>query len=254
MCPQRLAAFAVLCGTLVLNSWVAAELAGLGSSRIENGGALIAIDTPRATAIAKDGVDDVSVAVTGIVETFLPGPREVLPTARIASASNPDPVQNDAQASALPFEVPEIKSILAAFPGLHEMLPPIAPPMLIALASTSDPVQNNVEALAAPVEAVDIGGVWILSPDPHEMLPQATPPVRLLSLFRSAPLEEDLKPAVRVVETPNECLVAEICIDDYLWSFYERTPKVDTNKVKERVKSTVKKKGKTRTVIKTITK
>jgi len=86
------------------------------------------------------------------------------------------------------------------------------------------------------------------------MMPPATPPVRLVSLFRSGLLEEDLKPVVRPVETPNECLVAEICIDDYLWSFYERTPKVDTNKVKERIKATVRKKGKTRTVIKTITK
>ena len=59
---------------------------------------------------------------------------------------------------------------------------------------------------------------------------------------------------MRPVETPNECLVAEICIEDYLWSFYERTPKVDTNKVTERIKATVTKKGKTRTVIKTITK
>src|SRR5262249_4269651 len=56
------------------------------------------------------------------------------------------------------------------------------------------------------------------------------------------------------VETPNECLVAEICIDDYLWSLYERTPKVDTNKVQERIKATVKKKGKTRTVTKIVTK
>ena len=44
------------------------------------------------------------------------------------------------------------------------------------------------------------------------------------------------------------------CIDEYLWSLYERTPKVDTNKVTERIKTTVKRKGKTRTVTKTITK
>ena len=48
--------------------------------------------------------------------------------------------------------------------------------------------------------------------------------------------------------------MAEICIDDYLWSLYERTPKVDTNKVTEQIKATVKKKGKTRIVTKTITK
>jgi hypothetical protein len=83
------------------------------------------------------------------------------------------------------------------------------------------------------------------------MLP---PPVRLVSLFRPDSLDEDLKPAVRPAETPNECFVAEICIDDYLWSFYDRTPKVDTNKMTARIKATVKKKGKTRTVIKTITK
>src|SRR5262249_48787266 len=84
--------------------------------------------------------------------------------------------------------------------------------------------------------------------------PPATPAAPLVSLFRSAPLEENLKPAVRPAETPNECLVAEICIDDYLWELYEWAPKVDTNKVLERIKATIKKKGKTRTVIKTITK
>ena len=62
-------------------------------------------------------------------------------------------------------------------------------------------------------------------------------------------------PAVRPVETPSECPAPEICIDDYLWALYERTPKIDTNKVLERVrvkaKVTIKKKNKTRTVTKT---
>ena len=48
--------------------------------------------------------------------------------------------------------------------------------------------------------------------------------------------------------------MVDACIDDYLWSLYERTPKVDTNKVTEQIKKTVKKKGKTRTVMTTITK
>jgi hypothetical protein len=87
---------------------------------------------------------------------------------------------------------------------------------------------------------------------------QPTPPpetrVSLVSLFRPDPAKEYPQPAARPVETLDECLVVEICIDEYLWSLYERTPKVDTNKVTERIKTTVKKKGKTRTVIKTITK
>jgi len=77
------------------------------------------------------------------------------------------------------------------------------------------------------------------------------------SLFTSDPLKRML-PAVRPVETPSECPAPEICIDDYLWALYERTPKIDTNKVLERVrvkaKVTIKKKSKTRTVTKIIIK
>src|SRR6266446_32488 len=75
----------------------------------------------------------------------------------------------------------------------------------------------------------------------------------LVSLFRPEPVEDEAQPAARAVEPLDECLVVDICIDEYLWSLYERTPKVDTNKVTERIKTTVKTKGKTRTVTKTIT-
>jgi hypothetical protein len=207
MGPRRFAALAVLCGTLVLNGWVVAGLVGLGSPRIENGGARIAVHAPRATAIASDSVHGVAVPDTpgtGIIEAALPEAREILPFVLIASAST-----------------------------LH--------------------VQNDVEVPAPAVEAAEIKSVEAALPEPDELPPPATPPVRLVSLFRSAPVDEAVKPAVRPVEILNECLVADICIDEYLWSFYERTPKVDTNKLTERIKATVKKKGKTRTIIKTMT-
>ena len=92
-------------------------------------------------------------------------------------------------------------------------------------------------------------------PSPEE---GSTPPSetheRLVSLFRpEAPLE-DLRPAPRPIEIVDECLVVETCIDEYLWALYERTPKVDVNKVTKQIKTTVKtKKGKTRTVTKTLT-
>src|SRR5260370_39290132 len=56
------------------------------------------------------------------------------------------------------------------------------------------------------------------------------------------------------VEAVDECMVAQICIDRYLWSLYERTRKIDTIKVPEQTKVTVKRKGKTRIITKTITK
>ena len=82
------------------------------------------------------------------------------------------------------------------------------------------------------------------------------------SLFTSDPLKQDAQPIVRPLETPSECPAPEICIDDYLWALYERTPKIDTNKVVERFEVqthvTIKKKNKsvivTNTNIKRITK
>ena len=53
-------------------------------------------------------------------------------------------------------------------------------------------------------------------------------------------------------ETIDECLVAEGCVDQYLWSLYERTPKIDSVKVFEKKSVRVKRKGRTRIVTKTI--
>ena len=56
------------------------------------------------------------------------------------------------------------------------------------------------------------------------------------------------------METLDECPVSEICIDRYLWSLYERAPKVDARKVVEQIKVTVQKDGKTHTITKKTTK
>jgi hypothetical protein len=54
-------------------------------------------------------------------------------------------------------------------------------------------------------------------------------------------------------ETIDACLVAEGCVDQYLWSLYERTPKIDSVKVFEKKRVRVKRKGRTRIVTKAIT-
>jgi hypothetical protein len=61
-------------------------------------------------------------------------------------------------------------------------------------------------------------------------------------------------PKVTTPEPADECLPSQDCIDQYLWSLYERARKIDTVKVSERFKVTIKKKGKKRTVTKTRTK
>ena len=138
----------------------------------------------------------------------------------------------------------------------------------VAAVTTSDRKLGEPATDAATVEpgprqtAFRLAGVSAAgAPVVEAPLPDAgpTPPPetheRLVSLFRpEAPVEEHLQPAVRPIEIVDECLVVDICIDEYLWALYERTPKVDTNKVTKQIKTTVKtKKGKTRTVTKTIT-
>jgi hypothetical protein len=247
MSPQRFAVLAVLCGTLVLVGWGTTGLVGLGSRSIESDEARIAVNTPQATAIAEDSVDGAS--IPGMIDAAFSDLRQ-MPPVRIAMESTSDSAQKDVEASAPPFEVPEIESLLADLPDPQGSLRPVA----VASASTPNSAQTDIEASAPTGEATEIGGIGTASPDAQEALPPTKPLTRLVSLFRPDSSEEDLKPVVRVVETPNECLVADICIDDYLWAFYQRTPKVDTNKVKERIKAMVRKKGKTRIITRTVTK
>ena len=56
------------------------------------------------------------------------------------------------------------------------------------------------------------------------------------------------------VRSSGECLLINDCVDQYLWSLYERTPKLDTVKSEERVSISVKKKGKQGNVTRTVTK
>jgi hypothetical protein len=62
------------------------------------------------------------------------------------------------------------------------------------------------------------------------------------------------KAKVSPLEASDECVLTEECIDQYLWSVYERAPKVDTIKVEERVKVKLEKDGKSRTVTKIVAK
>jgi hypothetical protein len=87
-------------------------------------------------------------------------------------------------------------------------------------------------------------------PDASQVLPPETPPVQAATANTPDP---DLKDSVTTIEILDECLVAEICIDRFLWALYQRTPKEDTIKVHEQRKVTVKKKRKTVTVTRTFT-
>ena len=128
-----------------------------------------------------------------------------------------------------------------------------------AVASAAEPAADAASVDPTPRETGFVLAGASEAPAVEAALPdsQPTPPEtrgRLVSLFRPEPENEDPQPVARPIETLDECLVIDVCIDEYLWSLYERTPKIDTNKVTERIKAKVKKKGKTRIVTKTVTK
>ncbi len=89
---------------------------------------------------------------------------------------------------------------------------------------------------------------------PDSSQPPKKPPVQVATASTPDPVPNDAREAVSRIEIQDECLIAETCIDRFLWALYERTPKVDTIKVHEQRKVSVKKKGKTVTVTKSFTK
>src|SRR5262249_61728548 len=99
---------------------------------------------------------------------------------------------------------------------------------VVARAAVADvpagaPAPRESAVGTAAVPATDAATVV---PDPPKDPPKNPPRtfVTLASLFTSDPAKEDPKPAVRPLDTPDECLVPDICIDEYLWSLYQRAP------------------------------
>jgi len=134
-------------------------------------------------------------------------------------------------------------------------------PPATARATTASPVRVAAAGGASPPESVlspaGVSATEAPAAEPVSTDPVPTPPpetgMRLASVPTAGAVDDDLKPPVRSIEPSAPC-VTDACIDAYLWSLYERTPKIDTNKVEERIKKTVKKNGKTRTVTQTSTK
>jgi hypothetical protein len=111
--------------------------------------------------------------------------------------------------------------------------------------SAADPYPLEIASIPAGVSAAE---------ESEAPLQKSATRAQLASVSTSKEGKENPNPIVRPIELTDECPMAEACIDAYLWSLYERAPKVDTNKVTEKIKTTVKIKGKAQTVIKNVIK
>jgi hypothetical protein len=115
---------------------------------------------------------------------------------------------------------------------------------------------RHVNAALAPLHAIAAlahSDAALVGPELKTALADPDARATLADPVTKVPLAE---PEVNVspLEASDECVLSEECIDQYLWSVYERARKVDTIKVEEQIKTTVKKNGKSRTVTETVTK
>jgi hypothetical protein len=222
MNPRRFATVApAFCGTVVLAGWIVAWLAGFGSASTENTRAEL-IENRAASLAANAELADKPQAI--------PMGNPVIASADVAAAV--ESVTGMATDTTAASDEPE-SIVEAALPD-----PSQVPAMATDTTAASDKPESIVVAAL---------------PDPSQMLPPETPPVQVATANPSDLVPNDVKDAVSRIEIQDECLVAETCIDRFLWALYERTPKLDMIKVQEVRKVTVKKRGKTKTVTKTFT-
>jgi hypothetical protein len=115
-------------------------------------------------------------------------------------------------------------------------------------AAEATPVANDVTAAANEPEQV----IKVASADPSQALSPETTPAQAATISAPDQATKGALEPLSSVEIFDECFVADACIDRYLFALYQRTPKEDSVKVDEQRKVTVKRKGKTVTVTRTV--
>jgi len=149
-------------------------------------------------------------------------------------------------------------------PALLARSEPTNRPQIIALASASIgdvdvapaavALLNKASEAAADLYRYEPISLFEISlSDSSQALPSETPSTEVATANTADPELDNVPRRIGTLEINEECLVAEICIDRYLWALYERAPKIDAIKVHDRRKVTVKRKGKTVTITKTFT-
>jgi hypothetical protein len=150
-------------------------------------------------------------------------------------------------ADVAPVEPPQIdtpQKIVLASADTAEILVPAA----------SESVLKKVVETAAQLSTYESISLFEISPiDSAQVPPPEQPSTEMAMITPADTVADNAQPAMTLLEINEECLVAEICIDRYLWALYERAPKIDAIAVHEQRKVTIKRKGKLRTVTRTFT-
>lgn len=243
MNDRRSLLVAVSCPTAVMAGWLALSLSAYAPALIENSGANAAAvsrakdltrlelaDIPRAATI-DDGIAltaDIAAAAAATPSVALveaPPPEAPAPAAHLASA---DPTEMVPVASPAPQVAPEPAPVASEAKGETE-------------------AETKAEAVPTPEPTVRLA-----SADPGDVVPQdALSPAAIAS---GPVTESKAAPPADTVAVLDECFAMDACIDRYLWTLYQRTPKEDSIKVEDRRAVTIKRRGKMVTVMRSFTK
>ncbi|AWM01013.1 hypothetical protein [Bradyrhizobium amphicarpaeae] len=231
MNDRRSLLVAVACPSAVVAGWLALSLSAYAPALIENSGANAAA-VSRAKDLSRLDLADVPRAAT--IEDG------IALTADIAAAIAVAP------APTITETVPEPPAIKLASADPALILPAETPP-----APQISPEPEPVVSEASPVEAP--ATVKLASADPTEIVTTDELSPAAIATGPVTPVSKASPPA-DTVAVLDECFVMDACIDRYLWALYQRTAKEDSIKVQERRAVTVKRKGKTITVMRSFTK
>jgi hypothetical protein len=229
--PSRLATAAVLC-ELGIVVW----LAGSGSSEIQ-----------------KSEIQKAEQPALGRLAPLLAADIAPVTPPRLATPRNPVVASVDIVKAA---ELLAKQAAGEAKPLGQEPAADIATSSLAPPAAADAPVAKDATAEAAPAPSEQKPIVVATLTEPSEVLTPATPPVAAATAPppEAPPQPQDARDAaMNSVEIFDECFVANACIDRYLFALYLRTPKEDSVKETEKRQVSVKRKGKTITVTRSIT-
>ncbi|KYK50491.1 hypothetical protein A1D31_20540 [Bradyrhizobium liaoningense] len=234
MNDRRSLLVAVSCPSAVLAGWLVLSLSAHAPALIENSGANAAA-VSRAKDVSRLDLADVPRAAT--IEDGIALTADI--AAAVAAAPAPA-----ATAQEMPEGLALAIKLASADPAL--ILPTEAAP-----APQISPEPEAIVSEADPAPAPE--PVKLASADPTEIV---TTDALSPAAIASGPVTPASKPSppADTVAVLDECFVMEACIDRYLWALYQRTAKEDTIKVQERRAVTVKRKGKTVTVMRGFTK
>lgn len=239
MNDRRSLLVAVSCPSAVMVGWLALSLSAYAPALIENSGANAAA-VSRAKDLTRLELADIPHAATiddGVALTAdIAAAAAATPSVAMIEAPPPEAPAPAAQlASADPTDI-----VPAALPA-----PQIAPEP--APVASEAKAEAETEAEPAPEPTIKLA-----SADPGDVVPQdALSPAAIAS---GPVAESKASPPADTVAVLDECFVMDACIDRYLWTLYQRTPKEDSIKVEDRRAVTIKRKGKRVTVMRSFTK